>query len=136
MVPFPTNPTDRDLRWFGGLGMLFLWGIAAWLFVRFQAGSWATAVVAVGLAAGGLAFVNPRLLKWVYIGWMAAVFPIGWVVGHLLLGIVYYGVLTPVGWLLRLTGHDPLQRRPDLQASSFWQKRSREREPADYFKQY
>jgi hypothetical protein len=136
MVPFPTNPSDGDLRWFGGLGMLFLWGIAAWLSIRFDAGIWATTVAAVGLAAGIVAYVNPRRLKWVYLGWMAAVFPIGWVVGHLLLGIVYYGVLTPVGCLLRLTGHDSLQRRPDLNATTFWRPRNRERKPADYFRQY
>jgi hypothetical protein len=136
MITIPTNPSDRDLRWFGGLGMLFAWGVAGWLLFRHDAGGWAAGLFIVGLIAGLLAFVRPQLLKWVHIGWMWAVFPIGWVIAHILLAVVYYGVLTPLGLLLRLLGHDPLQRRPDRQATSYWRPRTRERRPSDYFRQF
>jgi len=136
VITIPTNPSDRDLRWFGGLGMLFALGIAGWLLIEHDARGWAIDVAAVGLVAGLLAFIRPQLLKWVYIGWMWAVFPIGWLIAHILLAVVYYGVLTPVGLLLRLAGHDPLQRRPDWQATSYWRPRTRQRKPSDYFRQF
>jgi hypothetical protein len=136
MIPLPTNPTERDLRWFGGLGMPFLWGVALWLTVRHNAAGWAVGVATIGLLLGIIAYVRPQLLRPVYIGWMMAVFPIGWVIGHVLLGIVYFGVLTPVGWLLRLSGHDPLDRQPDRSAATYWQPRTRQRKPADYFRQF
>lgn len=136
MITIPTNPSERDLRWFGGLGMLFAWGIAGWLLFRHDARGWAVGLIALGLIAGLLALIRPQLLKWVYIGWMWAVFPIGWLIAHILLAVVYYGVLTPVGLLLRLAGHDPLQRRPDRQATSYWRPRTRERKPSDYFRQF
>ena len=50
---------------------------------------------------------------------MFAVFPIGWVVSHLLLGVVYFLVLTPIGLTLRALGRDPLERRFDQSASSY-----------------
>lgn len=136
MIPIPTNPTDRDLRWFGGLGMLFLWSVAGWLVIKHDATDWAVAIAFIGVVAGTLAFTKPQLLRSVYIGWMWAVFPLGWVIAHVLLGIVYFGVLTPVGWLLRLLGHDPLQRRTDLTSESFWRHRTRQRKPSDYFRQF
>lgn len=136
MITLPTNPTDRDLRWFGGLGMVFLWSAAIWLTLRQGAGGWGLVVAAIGLASGLVAYSRPRLLRNIYLGWMVAVFPIGWLIGHLLLAVVYFGVLTPVGWLLRLAGHDPLQRRPDPSATTYWQPRTRERKPADYFRQF
>ena len=47
--------------------------------------------------------------------------PIGWVVSHLALGIIYYGIFTPVALVFRLMGRDPLNRRLDRQASTYWE---------------
>jgi hypothetical protein len=135
----PTNPTLRDLRWFGGLGLLFCWGLAAWLYASTHgsaAGLTASALAAAGLLLGASALVRPAILRPVYIGWMWIVFPIGWTLGHVLLGIVYFGVLTPVAWGMRLMKHDPLQRRVGTDSRSFWHIRSRQRTPSDYFRQF
>lgn len=136
MITLPTNPSDRDLRWFGGLALLLLLGVSLWLEVTQAATGWAVAAAAIGLVVGIIGFVRPRWLRRVYVGWMVVVFPIGWLVAHILLGIVYFGVLTPVGWALRLFGHDPLQRRPNPEATTFWRPRTRERKPSDYFRQF
>ena len=55
-----------------------------------------------------------------YLGWMRLVFPIGWVVSHLLFGVIYFLVLTPIGLTLRLIGHDPLRRHRPPSAVSYW----------------
>jgi hypothetical protein len=52
------------------------------------------------------------------------------------LAMVYYGIFTPIGLGLRLMGRDPLRRRFDPQARSYWVDR---RAPADvkrYFRQF
>lgn len=40
--------------------------------------------------------------------------------GPLLSGIFYFGVLTPLGLVLRLAGRDPLRLRRDPAAPSYW----------------
>lgn len=136
MFSTPQNATLRDLRWFGGLGLLFAWGAAAWLSRTSGFNIWAIGLVIVGLLSGIAALTHPGWLRPIYVGWMRIVSPIGWLVGHVLLGIVYFGVLMPVGWGLRLFGHDPLQRQVDLNATTYWRPRSRQRTPSDYFRQF
>ena len=65
--------------------------------------------------------MRPESLRFVFVGWIIAVFPIGWLVLHACLAVVYFGMLTPVGLIFRLMGRDVLQlgRRPE--ADSYWQ---------------
>jgi len=135
MISINWNPSRRELRQFAGLCLVFFGGIAAWMYARHGVGPWPTALgaLAVGLGVPGLVF--PRLLRPVYVGWMAAAFPIGWTVSHVLLGIIFYGVVTPIGLLLRVMGRDPMNRKLDRQAKTYWI----EHDPAEaarYFRMY
>jgi hypothetical protein len=67
---------------------------------------------------------------------MAAVFPIGWLVSHLLLAAIYYLVVTPIGVMMRVCRYDPMQRRFDRQAATYWKPRRNTDDPQRYFKQY
>ena len=42
------------------------------------------------------------------------------VISPLALAVLFYGVVTPVGLLLRATGQDPLRRRIDPKLQSYW----------------
>ena len=55
-----------------------------------------------------------------YVGWMDASWPMGWVFSHVLLGVTYYLVITPIGLILRLLGKDPMRRRFDREAKTYW----------------
>jgi hypothetical protein len=129
------NPSRRELRQFGVLWLVFFAGMAAWLYFRHGPGLWPTVLgtgaVAVGLP--GIAF--PALLKPIYVGWMIAAFPIGWTVSHLLLGSIFYLVISPIGLLLRLFGHDPMKRKFDRSAKSYWIEHERA-DTARYFRMY
>ncbi|HEY2773377.1 MAG TPA: SxtJ family membrane protein [Candidatus Binatia bacterium] len=114
------NPTRKELRQFGFLCLGFFGLIAAG---RYHRGGLTTSVevfAALAAAGGILGAAAPQLLKRVYVGWMVAVFPIGWTVSHLLLGFIYFFVLTPVGIVIRLLGHDPMNRSFDRSAQSYW----------------
>jgi hypothetical protein len=92
---------------------------------------WISAAV---LSIAGL--VRPSVMKPIWVGWMTAVFPIGWTISHLVLAVTYYLVLTPVGILLRLTGRDPMTRRLDRQAPTYWQRHQQIDDTARYFRQF
>jgi hypothetical protein len=75
-------------------------------------------------------------MRRVYVGMMYATFPIGWVVTHVLLTAIYFAVFTPIGLALRLAGRDPMTRRLDPAATTYWIRRERTPQPRDYFSQF
>jgi len=84
-----------------------------------------------------LGAVLPRMLKWVYLAWMGLAIVIGFCMAHAILVLLFYLVITPVGWAARLVGRDFLQRELDPSRASYWLPRERrERTPSEYEKQY
>ena len=57
-------------------------------------------------------------------------------VDDVLLGAIYYLLLTPIGLLMRLFRYDPMYRRFDRTAQTYWVERDTQRPKASYFKQY
>ena len=55
--------------------------------------------------------------------WMALGLLLGRVVSPFVLGVIFYGVFTPVAWVMRLAGRDAMCRRLDPAAASYWVKR-------------
>lgn len=129
------DPTPRQLRLFGAVA-LALTGVLAW---RLHAHGHPH--LGLLLAVGVPVLVGPGLfaLRWlrlVYLGACYLTFPIGYVVSHVLLAAMYYLVLLPIGLLLRCCGHDPLERKWDPDASSYWQERTPPAKPDRYFDQH
>ena len=42
---------------------------------------------------------------------MVVNYPIGWVVTHVVMALIFYLVVTPLGVIMRLCGRDPMERR-------------------------
>lgn len=77
--------------------------------------------------AGGIAAVfamvavaRPALLASLNRLWIKLGILLGKVVSPIALGIVFYGVLVPIGVAMRLAGKDPLRLKHDVNASSYW----------------
>jgi hypothetical protein len=124
------------LRWWGASLAVTLVAIA--LIVQWRLGA-TTAAAAVALAAlvlGSVYYGLPRSQRPIYRGFMAITWPIRAVVSLLLLAVIYYGLVTPIGLLLRLVGYDPLDLSPQRRRSSYWQARSSDPSPDSYFRQY
>lgn len=79
-------------------------------------------IFALSLAA--LALICPVLLKWPKRIWLFITHKISLVVNFLLLGIMFYLVVTPVALVFRLVGRDPLNRKLDPKLPSYWVPRS------------
>lgn len=67
--------------------------------------------VGVVLLAGGL--IAPRLLKWPSALWWRFSRALGYVNARVLLSVLFFLILTPLGLAWRLFGKDPLTRRRD-----------------------
>ena len=144
LIRIQRDPSKRQLAVFAAGWAVLLGLLGAVLF--WHSGRPGLAAVCWGSALGvplaGL--LSVRLLRLVYLGTLWAGLPIGWVLSHLVLAVVYYGLLTPVGLVMRVAGRDPLDRRFDPAASSYWTPRAPEAEPSEqddraldrYFRQY
>lgn len=135
MNPVTRAPSESDLRWFGVIVLLFF-GIVGGL-VLWQLGSIFAARIlwGTGLGIAGLYYLARPLRRPIYSVWMRAVTPIGWVVSHLVLGAIYYLVITPIALVMRLFGRDELKQRLDPSAPSYWSEREPAGDVARYFRQ-
>ncbi len=90
------------------------------------------------LVLGGLlillALVWPTGLGPVYRSWMTIGHVLGWVNTRLLLGLVFYGLITPMGLVRRfLLGKDPMRRQFEPEANTY--RVPRQPRPATHLKQ-
>ncbi|MEL7533052.1 MAG: SxtJ family membrane protein [Bacteroidota bacterium] len=79
-------------------------------------------ILYIGLGIGISALLSPRWAKWIHQGWMKLAEGLGWINSRILLGIIFYLLLTPIALMVRLFRKDPLQlRRPET--DSLWHDR-------------
>lgn len=76
------------------------------------------------------------LTRLLYLAMSYATYPVGVVISWLLFALVYYGVLTPIGGVLKLLGYDPLKRRFDATQTSYWEPHRPPTDPKRYFRQF
>ena len=129
-------PTGRkDLRNFGLLMACVLLLVGGWLWWK-SAPSWPWVLGAAALTAViGLAI--PAVLKPFYRGWMILALIMGWVMTRVILTLVYYLVLTPIGFLGRVFGEQFLQLKKSGEEPSYWVRRTgRPHEKSDYERQF
>jgi hypothetical protein len=110
MIAIQWNPSIKQLRQFAGIWFPAFCGLVGYS-IGHKTGHWSEVNIGwvlVGLlSVGGL--ILPALIRPIFVGLILLTFPIGWVISHLLLGLIFYGVVTPIGLILRISGHDPLQ---------------------------
>jgi hypothetical protein len=121
------------------LAGLFTRGEARWFEV--WAWNWSHPVV-LSLAAVGvvqllamLAGVRHLSLA-LYVLMTLVAFPIGFVLSHVLMALIYYLVMTPIGLAFRVIGRDAMGRKPERERASFWHDRGPARKPSSYFRLY
>jgi len=79
----------------------------------------------------------PFILKPLQKAWMTLAILMGWVMTRVLMTVLFYLAITPIGLILRLTGKDLLDEKLEPGRKSYWKIRPElTRVPADYEKQY
>ena len=99
----------KELRNFGLLiGAIFnLIGLWPMVVRGEQLRLWA---VAVGSALMIFGVLVPRLLAPVHRGWMWAGHALGWINTRILLSLIFYGLITPIGVVFRMLGKDTMRQ--------------------------
>jgi len=129
-------PRGKDLLVFG-LGLpLIVGSIGYAVYAKASMPLLAFGIWGIGaLVWVGFALAPPLRLP-IYRVWMHVVFPIGWTVTHVIMALLFFAVITPAGLLLRLFGRDPLSRRIDPNAQSYWTERRQPSPVERYFHPY
>lgn len=118
-------------------GLLFtavfiLLGAYGWLFDAFES-FLALGLVGIGLLFGLISILSPQILgplnkTWFYLGQC-----LGKIVSPIVLGIIFFGILTPVGLVTRLFGRDELRLKRSKK-DTYWVDRSPPGPQAESFK--
>lgn len=108
-----------------------LFAIALWNMYRGRM----TVVAIFASIAGVLTLIGlfvPGAARAFHRFWMGIAAVLGYVNSRIILSLLYYGMFTPVGFLRRLFGHDPMKRRGSAQ-SSYWVTREYTRQTQNQF---
>jgi hypothetical protein len=113
------DPSARELAWFGVLllafsllvGTLVWWSLGAGRYVWLGGAVAAAVYYAMPPPAAHLQGLDVRRLS-------------GWLISHVLAAICFV-LFTSVAVVMRLVGYDPLSRRFDRAARSYWLRRER-----------
>ena len=80
--------------------------------------------LALAATSAVLALAAPQLLAPLNWGWTKFGLLLHRIVSPVILAFLFYGCIAPIGFLMRLSGKDPLRRRYEPHAASYWIKRT------------
>jgi hypothetical protein len=113
-----TDVPPKQLRSFGLLVGAIFAVIGLWPAIWRHQEPRLWAIVLAGLLIVP-ALVFPRGLRRVYQAWMALGAGLGWINTRIILSVLFYGLVTPMGLLMRLRGKDPMRRRWQPEAETY-----------------
>tara|TARA_Y100001958_G_scaffold111205_1_gene78587 strand:- start:5365 stop:5775 length:411 start_codon:yes stop_codon:yes gene_type:complete len=126
--------SNKDIRSFGiTMGVILF--IISGLLMYYDKDSYQLFVI-IASTFIGLGFILPILLKPIYFLWMIFAAILGWVMTRVILSLVFYLVITPIGLITRILGEDFLALKKS-QSDSYWNHRDSSIELSqDYEKQF
>ena len=68
---------------------------------------------------GSLALLIPQSLAPIYQGWMRVAQVLAWVNSRIILGIIFFIIVTPMGLIMKIMKRDPLQRKFEFRLESY-----------------
>lgn len=109
----PQTVDKKQLRNFGFIlasGIMILFGVVIPMLKHKPSALWPWSVASLLFL---LAFAFPQALKLIYQPWMKLGAILGWINTRIILGFIYFVVMTPISIVLRCIGHDPLSLKMD-----------------------
>jgi hypothetical protein len=108
----------KQLRHFGYLvgGIFGLIGLWPLVWRHQDPRLWALALTVILVVP---ALVAPRILAPIYRVWMLLGEVLAWINTRIVLGVVFYGLVTPIGLAMRLMGRDPMRRQFERAGESY-----------------
>lgn len=110
--------SNRDLRNFGlitGAVFILIFGLIPWLISR-SLHTWPFYVAGL---LWFFALLFPGFLRPVYDLWMKFGHVMGFINTRIILGVMFYVVIAPIGIIMKLSGKDPMKRTIDATAETY-----------------
>lgn len=101
----------------------------------FERSEWSFVWGALAGVLIGCALLRPRLLAAPNRLWLKLGLLLHRIVNPVIMALLFYGTILPVGLLMRLLGKDPLRLRLDKTAATYWLPRSDERPQSEAMRQ-
>ncbi|HLH10979.1 MAG TPA: SxtJ family membrane protein [Methylovirgula sp.] len=120
IVSFRKVAAGSDRKFGLTLGIV-LAALALWPLLRHHSPRIWLLAIGIILFAGGLFFpaaLGPFNRAWFRLGLF-----LNRLVGPVVMGLLFFGAVVPVGWVLRLRGEDPLKLKRDPDAATYWTRR-------------
>ena len=111
----PQLPSDRS---FGAVFVVFFGAVAAYGWLKSAA--WLFVPLALSMLTLLLALVRPHLLRPFNVLWMKLAEVLNRVVSPIVLGVIFFGMFTPIAIVMRWAGRDELKRRFDPNMKTYW----------------
>lgn len=110
--------SNADLRKFGlltsALLVVFFVLLIPWIWdLAYPVWPWT-----IGAILSFFALISPAALRPVYSVWMRFAEVLGWINTRMILGLIFYVIFLPFGFVMRLF-KDPMQRKMDTVANSY-----------------
>ncbi len=117
------NTDKKEIRKFGFLvgGVL----VAISIFFLWKGLSYFQLLLVIGVSLILLGFFIPKILKPLYIIWMTFATILGWIMTRVILTILFYLIVTPIGLVARMFGTKFLDLSWHNNVSSHWNKRDK-----------
>ncbi|MDR3667890.1 MAG: SxtJ family membrane protein [Ignavibacteriaceae bacterium] len=93
--------------------------------------------LSIGAALILLGLIFPVILRPLNKIWMILAILLGWIMTRVILSLLFYIVITPIGLIARISGKHFLDLKIDKSRTSYWDKRKNVQvSPADYERQF
>jgi hypothetical protein len=112
-------PSERSfgLVFTGVFALVGLWPVV----VRGGSPHWWAIIVALGFA--GCTALWPRGLRSLNFVWYKIGMALHHIVNPILMGLIYFGAVVPMGLFMQIRGRDPLRMKRDTKVDSYWIRR-------------
>jgi hypothetical protein len=145
LVELDFNPDEDTLRTFGfialgGFGLLAAAAYFETLIFSFGLGAArlpvAGGLMGLGVLSALLSLVAPKANRAIYVGLSVVAFPIGFVVSHVVLALIFFFLISPIALFFKLTRRNELRLGSDASATSYWSGVRPRRPSESYFSQF
>jgi hypothetical protein len=109
------GPSDRN---FGLVFTLFFTAVALWPLRRGHPVRWWAVALAVLLLA--VTALRPTLLHQFNLLWARFGTLLSRIMNPIVTAVLFYGIVTPFSWVMRMSGKDPLRLRFEKETGSYW----------------
>ncbi len=135
MLDLNLHPRTKVLRQFALVWLLLFLALGCYNLSRAGYKTQGTILLIIALP-GMVGLIWPIVIRPIYQLAVLVTFPIGWMVSQTVLILMFYGILTPLGLVLRCVRSDPLTRKKQANSTTYWSDKPQPSDLRSYFRQY